>query len=191
MYTEAELGLAKELQAHNYRSNPWLKIYNARHMKIGTSEYQTNRNKFHRLYQSLKNVCIPQMDITTAAYLKWEAENVRISNIKEGANDCTIDFALFASSVKGITNAATTAWKLFFSRKITETTVRNAPKVEIVLKQRPNMPTKDFMKKGKFLQKEAKKGNLVVTKDAQRNTKLANKMRREAAPDRIKSRFGS
>ena len=72
------------------------------------------------------------MDVATAAYLKWKAENVRISNIKEGVDDVSLDFAMFATGVKGIVNTATTAWKLFFSRKITQTAVKNAPKIEKV-----------------------------------------------------------
>ena len=74
----------------------------------------------------------PEMDVTTAAYLKWEAEHVRISNINEGIDDVSLDFAMFATGVKGIVNTATTAWKLFFSRKITTTAIKNAPKIEKV-----------------------------------------------------------
>ena len=153
--------------AHKYRSSPWLQIYDARHMKIDTTEYLVNRDNFHRLYQSLKHENIshqdilmmvgnpyaetirrwknipesrrqiirkeyPEIDVATAAYLKWAAENVRISNIKEGVDDVSLDFAMFATGVKGIVNTATTAWKLFFSRKITETAVKNATKIEKV-----------------------------------------------------------
>ena len=151
--------------AHNYRSSPELQIYDARHMKIDTTEYLVNRDNFHRLYQSLKHENIshqdilmmvgnpyaetirrwkyipearrqiirkeyPEMDVATAAYLNWEAEHVRISNIKEGVDDVSLDFAMFATGVKGIVSTATTAWKLFFSRKITQTAVKNATKIE-------------------------------------------------------------
>ena len=177
IYTKAESGLVDNphppfkleseysYSAHSYRPDPLTQIRNAYHMPIDTTEYLVNRDKFHRLYQSLREVSIPhsdmvimlgnpyaqtiknwkniseirqrvlrseypEMDVVTAAYLKWEAENMRISNIQEGIDDCTVDFALFASSVKGIASTATTAWKLFFSRKVTEAAVRNATKIE-------------------------------------------------------------
>lgn len=74
----------------------------------------------------------PKMEVASAAYLGWEAENIRLANIKEGADDCTISFAIFVSGIKGLTNTATTTWKLFFSRKVTQTAVKNAQKIEKV-----------------------------------------------------------
>ena len=49
--------------AHNYRSSPWVQIYDARHMKVDTTEYLVNRDKFHRLYQSLRHENISHQDI--------------------------------------------------------------------------------------------------------------------------------
>ena len=148
--------------------NPLNIIKNAYSMKVDTTQWQSNRDGFSRLYKSLKNASIshqdilmmvgnpyaqtiqnwknipearrqiirkeyPEMDVATAAYLKWEAEKVHISNIKEGVDDCSLDFAMFASGIKGVVSTATTAWKLFFSRKVTETAVKNATKIEKVV----------------------------------------------------------
>ncbi len=67
--------LAKELQtlfkpesqysysAHNYRSSPWLQIYDARHMKVDTSQYQRNSNYFSNLYKSMRGADISHQDI--------------------------------------------------------------------------------------------------------------------------------
>ena len=49
--------------AHNYRSSPWLQIYDARHMEIDTTQYQTNRTYYSKLYKSMKTAGIQHQDI--------------------------------------------------------------------------------------------------------------------------------
>ena len=52
-----------DYSAHDYRSSPWLQIYEARHMEIDTTEYQTNRAYYSKLYKSMKTAGIPHSDI--------------------------------------------------------------------------------------------------------------------------------
>ena len=49
--------------AHDYRSSPWLQIYDARHMEIDTTQYQTNRTYYSKLYKSMKTAGIQHQDI--------------------------------------------------------------------------------------------------------------------------------
>ena len=50
-------------EAHNYRSSPWVQIYNARHMEIDTTQYQTNRTYYSKLYKSMTGAGIQHNDI--------------------------------------------------------------------------------------------------------------------------------
>ncbi len=149
---------------HKYRDNPLDIINKAYNIKVDTSQWQSNRDSFSRLYKSLKNASIshqdilmmvgnpyaqtiqnwknipearrqiirkeyPEMDVATVAYLKWEAEHVRISNIKEGIDDCFADFVGFVTNVKSF-QLGYKAWQAFKARKIVTTILNNAPKLE-------------------------------------------------------------
>ena len=144
---------------HRDRPNPLTQIHNAYNIKIDTTEYLSNRNYFSKLYRSMRRSGIQHTNLVILlnnpyvnAIRSWN----KISNVRqqiigheypeipvvakeynklstsEGIDDCTIDFALFASGIKGIANTATTSWKLFFSRKVTESAVQNAQKIEKV-----------------------------------------------------------
>ena len=182
-------------------------------MKVDTTEYLVNRDKFHRLYQSLRHENIshqdilmmvgnpyaetirqwkyipesrrqiirkeyPEIDVATAAYLKWEAEHVRISNINEGVDDCFADFVGFVTNVKSF-QLGYKAWQAFKSRKIVTTILNNVPKLEKseLIKVNKAKGDRAEMRTQKVLGKDAihdkysyKNGKIVDrgTKDSQR-----------------------
>ena len=161
---------------HRDRPNPLTQIHNAYNIKIDTTEYLSNRNYFSKLYRSMRrsgidhsNLVIllnnpyvnaircwnkisnvrqqiigheyPEIPVVAKEYNKWSTS--------EGIDDCTIDFALFASGIKGIANTATTAWKLFFSRKVTQTAVDSVAYIRPSWRQTEQYLCKLFGKKSK------------------------------------------
>ena len=161
---------------HRNRPSPLTQIHNAYSIKIDTTEYMNNRNYFSKLYRSMRRSGIDHSNLVILlnnpyvnAIRCWN----KISNVRqqiigreypeipevakeynkwttsEGIDDCTIDFALFASGIKGIANTATTAWKLFFSRKVTQTAVDSVAYIRPSWRQTEQYLCKLYGKKSK------------------------------------------
>ena len=96
---------------HKNRPSPLTQIYNAYNMKVDTTQYQTNRTYYSKLYKSMKDAGIPHQDILSVygnPYLStatgWNGmsyskqQGIRnqypgIDNVAKGISSVKYDFA--------------------------------------------------------------------------------------------------